>query len=69
MVEKGDSKMKENITAVRMQCSYAEDYQAKRAPTCGCVLCWIKWECYGLKITASWDGPNLELSQKESVVE
>lgn len=27
----------------RDKCSYADKYQAQRAPTCGCLACEVKW--------------------------
>lgn len=34
-------------TLPRLRCGYAGKYQAKRAPICGCVACWQKWERRG----------------------
>lgn len=31
-------------TAAYTKCSYADRYQAKRKPTCGCTVCNVKWE-------------------------
>lgn len=29
----------------KVKCKYADKYKAMREPKCGCVECWIKWEC------------------------
>lgn len=28
----------------KVKCSYADQYKATRAPTCGCEVCGLKWE-------------------------
>ncbi len=38
--------------AQKLMCGYANQYQALRAPTCGCMYCEAKWDQLGAKRTA-----------------
>ena len=32
------------MEVTKMRCDYADKYQAKREPTCGCAICDVKWK-------------------------
>ena len=32
------------MKVTRERCDYADKYQAKREPTCGCAICDVKWK-------------------------